>query len=423
MPTHDKQPRADAAVAAATATSASPAAARLPRNVRVLGFASLVNDIASEMVYPLLPRFFAEVLGGNARTLGLMEGLAETVASLLKLGTGALSDRMSSRKTWVVSGYALAAVVKPLGGLAVWPAQLAAVRVADRIGKGIRGAPRDALLVDSVEPERRGRAFAFQRAMDHLGAAIGPLLAALFLWQWPQALRPLFLLTLLPGLVVVLAVTLGLSEPKRARSARSPSPPARPFPRDWGGLRQFRGSFWLYLGAVVLFTLANASDTFLLLRAGELGVAGWRIPLLWCLFHVAKSAGSIAMGPAIDRYGGRAPVIVGWIIYAVVYLAFAGASTAWHVWLLFFCYAIFYALTEPAERALVAQFAPAERRGLAFGWFHLATGVANLPANVLFGFIYAGYGPLAAFGTAAGFALAASCVLSLTRIPRITAAE
>ncbi|MGD9647708.1 MAG: MFS transporter [Pirellulales bacterium] len=391
----------------------------MPRNVRVLGFASLINDVASEMVYPLLPRFFAEVLGGNARTLGLMEGLAESAASLLKLGSGALSDRMRSRKAWVVAGYVLAAVARPLGGLATWPSQLMAVRVTDRIGKGIRGAPRDALVVDSVAPERRGRAFGFQRAMDHLGAAIGPLLAVLFLWQWPDALRPLFLLTLLPGLALVVLVVVGLSEPARQIPPAEASRPRLGFLQAWGGLRQFGGSFALYLGAVVLFTLANASDTFLLLRAGELGIEGWRIPLLWCLFHVAKSAGSLAIGPAIDRYGGRAPVIVGWMIYSIVYLAFAGATTAWHVWLLFFCYAVFYALTEPAERALVAQFAPVDRRGLAYGRFHLATGIANLPANVLFGVLYSAYGPLVAFGTSAIFALAAVCVLGLTRIPSI----
>ncbi|MBX9790930.1 MAG: MFS transporter [Pirellulales bacterium] len=392
-------------------------AERLPRNVRVLGLASLINDVASEMVYPLLPRFFAEVLGGNARLLGLMEGLAETAASLLKLGSGAWSDRLRRRKTWVVVGYVLAAVARPLGGLATWPSQLMAVRVVDRIGKGIRGAPRDALVVDSVAPERRGRAFGFQRAMDHLGAAIGPLLAVFFLWQWPDALRPLFLLTAVPGVILVALVTIGLSEPARRQLPQTESPQPRGKVPAGSGATQLGNSFMLYLAAVVLFTLANASDTFLLLRAGEIGINAWRIPLLWCLFHVAKSAGSLAIGPAVDRYGGRVPVIAGWLIYAAVYLAFAGASTSWHVWLLFFCYAVFYALTEPAERALVAQFAPADRRGLAFGWFHLATGIANLPANVLFGVLYTAYGPLVAFGVSATFALAAACLLSLVRIP------
>jgi MFS family permease len=399
----------------ASEPSASSGQTRLPRNVRVLGVTSLVNDIASEMTYPLLPLFVSQVLGGTPLTLGTMEGIADTAASVLKLVSGAWSDRSATRKLWVVSGYLLAAVARPVAGLVGAPWQLVAVRLADRTGKGIRGAPRDALVVDSTDPGARGRAFGFQRAMDHLGAAIGPLLATAFLWLWPAGLRPLFLLTALPGLAVVLLVIFGLREEPRPRGADGSEAAQEAFHPTLAPLGR---PFLVYLIAIVLFTLGNSSDAFLLWRAGQLGLASWLLPLLWSLFHIVKSSGSIVAGAWIDRFGSRVVLLTGWLTYAAVYACFGVAERLWHVWTLFLLYGVFYALAEPAERALVSQLAPRQHRGLAFGWFHLASGVANLPASLLFGALYYEFGATAAFWTGAVLAAVAASVLALVRLPR-----
>jgi len=291
-------------------------------------------------------------------------------------------------------------------GLLTAPWQLFIARTADRTGKGIRTAPRDALIADSVAPTMRGRAFGFHRAMDHLGAAIGPLLAAAFLWLWPGRLRLLFLLTVLPGILVLALLLLGLKETSPTSPAREPVRlTLRPFGRD----------FRLFLLALVVFTLGNSSDAFLLVRAGELGVPVVLLPLLWCVFHVAKSTGNLLLGRAVDRVGPRPLLFAGWLLYAAVYLAFALATGAWHVWVFFLAYALFYALTEPAEKTLVAELAGAERKGLAYGWYNCAVGIATLPASLIFGFLYQAHGPAAAFGCGAALALLAVVLLAGVR--------
>jgi MFS family permease len=397
-----------------TAASPSPSP-RLPRNVKVLSFVSLLNDVASEMIFPLLPQFLLRVLHGNAQWLGAIEGAADSLASLVKLWSGGRSDRGGKRKRFVVFGYALANLVRPLIGLTALPWQLFAIRIADRAGKGVRTSPRDAVIADSTPPEIRGRAFGFHRGMDHLGAAVGPLLAAAFLWFWRDApaaafessLRHLFLLTAVPGVLVVLLLWFGLREPARPAPAK-PRPTLTMAPFD----RRFR----LYLVALVVFTLANSSDAFLLLRAGELGVAMWMLPILWSVFHVVKSGGNILCGRLVDRVGPRPMILFGWVYYAGVYLAFALATAQWHVWTLFIAYAIFYAMTEPAEKTLVANLVGQEHRGLAYGWYNCAIGIATLPASLVFGVIYKDFGPLAAFGSGAALALLAAILLAL--LPR-----
>jgi MFS family permease len=388
---------------------APSARAGLPRNVRILGLASLLNDVASEAVYPLLPQFLIGSLGGNRIHLGLIEGVAETVASLLKLGSGGWSDRAGRRKGFVVFGYALAALTRPLLALARVPGHVFALRVLDRTGKGIRTAPRDAVIADSTEPGMRGRAFGFHRAMDHLGAAIGPLLATAFLLAWPGHLRTLIALTLVPGLLVLAALGLGLRE----TAATCPA---------GAGLRltlaPFGRDFRLLLAALVVFTLGNASDAFLLVRAGELGVGVAWLPVLWSGFHVAKSGGNLLAGRAVDRIGSRPLIFAGWAVYASIYLAFALASRAWQVWALFLGYAVFYALTEPAEKALIAEMVGAERKGLAFGWYNFAIGIAALPSSAIFGLLYQRLGALAAFGW--GASLAAIAALMLAAVGRRT---
>jgi MFS family permease len=278
------------------------------------------------------------------------------------------------------------------------------VRSADRFGKGIRSAPRDAMVADSTDPAIRGRAFGFTRAMDHLGAAIGPMLAFVFLWMWPEQLRTLFLLSAIPGALVVLLVLFGLRERKiETRAGKDFSLSLAPFGRD----------FRVYLMALVVFTLGNSSDAFLLWRVSELGVSNEIIPLLWCAFHVVKSAGSLVAGRAVDRLGPRPLVFAGWIIYALIYLAFSQATTALQGWAFFLIYGVFHALTEPAERTLVANLVSSDRQGLAFGWFNFAIGVAALPASLIFGWIYQAYGAAAAFSWSAALAFAAVALLAI----------
>ena len=376
----------------------------LPRNVVLLGWASLLNDVASEMLYPLLPTFLLTVLGGNKAWLGAIEGIAETASSLLKLWSGARSDVSAGRKPFVVVGYGLAAIARPLIGLAGYPWQMLSLRVLDRVGKGIRTAPRDALIAEAADEKARGRAFGFHRAMDHLGAAIGPLLAFGFLWLWPGQLRVLFLLAIVPAIPILFLVLFGVREERRSLVQ----------PAQGGSqlsLKPFDSRFRLYLVALAIFTLGNSSDGFLLVRAGELGIETTWLPILWCLFHVAKSALSYFAGPWIDRLGPRPLIWAGWLIYAATYLAFGFATTAWHAWLLFGAYAVFYALTEPAEKALVANLVGEQHRGLAYGWFNLTIGIGALPASVIFGLVYESVGPLAAFRFGAGLAGLAAILL------------
>ena len=383
---------------------------RLPRNVLLLGATSLLNDVASEMLFPLLPAFMISVLRGTKEQLGILDGLADTVSSLLKLWSGASSDAAGSRKGFIVFGYGVAAIARPLMAVVAAPWQLIALRMLDRVGKGVRTAPRDALIAESTPRDNHGRAFGFHRAMDHLGAAIGPLLAFAFLWFWPGQLRTLFALALIPAIPILFIVVFGIREEPRTAAL----PTAEKFVFS---LAPFDARFRLYLAALLLFTLGNSSDSFLLVRAGELGVPQHWLPILWGVFHLAKSGLTQLAGPWIDRIGPRPLIWAGWLLYAATYLAFGLATQAWHVWTLFLVYAIYYALAEPSEKALVAGLVPAERRGLAFGWFNLVIGIGALPASLVFGSIYQRVGPLAAFGLGAGLALAAAALL--TGVPAV----
>jgi MFS family permease len=386
---------------------APPSEQSLPRNVKVLGGVSFLNDIASEMIYPLLPQFLLTTLGGNRFSLGVIEGMVDSASSLIRLWSGSLSDRLGSRKGLVLIGYALAALSRPLIGIITAPWHLLLIRLGDRIGKGTRNAPRDALIADSVAPQMRGRAFGFNRAMDHLGAAIGPILAAAFLTCWPGQLRPLFLLSIIPGLLVLLLLAIGLRE----TTARTTSAGAK---MVWS-LKPFSRDFRMFLLALVVFTLGNSSDAFLLVRASELGTTVARLPLLWCAFGVLKSAGNMIAGRQVERLGAKTMILSGWALYGGVYFGFAAAGQEWHIWLLFMAYAAFYALTEPAQKTLVAALAGAERRGTAYGWFNAAIGVATFPASLIFGGLYQAYGALAAFGFGAAMALLAGLILLAVR--------
>jgi len=371
--------------------------------VAALGLVSLFTDLSSEMIYPLVPVFLTTVLGAGPAALGLIEGVAETTASLLKLLSGTLADRFRRRKPLVVAGYALSAAARPLMGLAASWGHVLAVRFADRVGKGIRTSPRDALIAAAVAPGERGRAFGLQRAMDHLGAVAGPL-AAFVLLAAGLSYRALFLLAAVPGAAAVAVLLWGVHE------ARGEEPRRGAVRLGRAGLP---GAFRRYLAVVCLFTLGNASDAFLLLRAVEEGIPPAWVPLLWGAFHAVKSSLSVPAGILSDRWDRRRVVAAGWLVYAAAYAAWGFARGPWWMAGLFLFYGLFAAATEGTERALVADLVPRDRQATGFGWFHLIVGLCALPASVVFGLLYKWKGAQAAFGTSAVLALAA-CVLLLT---------
>jgi MFS family permease len=389
----------------------------LGRNVIALAAVSFFTDVSSEMIYPLLPVFLTVTLGASAAAVGAIEGAAETTASLLKLASGWWSDRVRRRKPLVVFGYALASLVRPLIAAAQSASQVLAIRLADRVGKGIRNSPRDALIAESVDPSIRGRAFGFHRAADHAGGVVGPLLAFALLQWLGLELRTVFWLALIPGILAVITVV-GFVREARAdgggRTEKGGAPVARSGPRNAERGQPLPKSFWTFLGIVLLFTLSNSTDAFLLLRAHQLGVPLALTPILWAMLHVVKSAASTHGGALSDRIGRVKTLIGGWVMYALVYLGFALASAQWHAWALFAGYGLFFALTEGAERAMVADLVHAEKRGTAFGWFHLTMGLALLPASVIFGLVWDRNGAATAFLLGASLALVAAVALAMT---------
>ncbi len=387
---------------------------RLPRSVKALGVVSLLTDASSEMIYPLLPAFVIG-LGAGPAFLGVVEGLAEATAAGLKIASGWLSDRARRRKPLIVAGYALSTLARPLLALATVPAHVLAVRLADRTGKGTRGAPRDALIAEVTPAADRGRAYGFHRAMDHAGAFVGPLLASAALALGAD-LRLVFALAAIPGLLSVAVLVFAVREPERlaGRSASErASPPGASEAGASGETRVMSSAFRRYFAVLALFTLGNSADAFLLLRAQEAGVALAALPLLWAFHHVVKSLASTWGGALSDRWGRRRTIAAGWGVYAVAYLGFAGASVPLHAWILFAVYGLFPALTEGPERALVADLA-AGARGRAFGYYHALTGAMLLPASLLTGALWQARGAAAALGLGAGLAgLAAVALMAL----------
>ena len=373
---------------------------RLPAAVVALGVTSFFADVGSEMIFPLLPVFVAS-LGASTTFLGLVEGLADATSSLLKLASGYVADHSRRKKPLVLFGYGVAALVRPLVALATAPWHVLAVRVTDRVGKGVRSAPRDVLIAGSVSKEETGRAFGFHRAMDHAGAVVGPLVAtALLGLGWP--LRSVFLAALIPGVLSVIAVAT-VREPRVDAPAHDGKPSSEP--------RRLPGSLRSYLAILLLFSLGNSSDAFLLLRAKDLGVPIASLPLLWAVFHVAKLVSSYLGGGWSDRIARPKLIVSGWMVYAATYLAFGVATRSWHAWALFIVYGIYYGLTEPAEKALVKDLAPNLVRGRAYGFYSFIIGVSAVPAGVLTGWLWQRWSPFVALSVGAGIAAASSVAL------------
>jgi MFS family permease len=371
----------------------------LPRTVIVLGAVSLLNDAASEMIAPLLPIFLTTTLGAGPAVVGAVEGLAEATASLLKLLSGRLADRGWNRKGLVLGGYTLSNAVRPLIGLALGWVWVMVLRFADRVGKGLRTSPRDAMIAGVVAPERRGLAFGFHRAMDHFGAMVGPLLAFALL-QSQFDLRHVFLFSLGPGLLVIALLAFSLPEV-------SQPVPAGPQPRlAWGALDRRLRALVLASGALAL---ATAPEVFLVLWAQLRGISIAWVPLLWAAAHAAKTLVAVPAGRLSDHLGRLPVVTIGWGLRVALLLAL-GLSTGngLTVWGLFLGYASALAFTEGAERALVGDFAPAEQKASAFGLYHMLNGLLALPGGLLFGAIWQAFGVTAAFVTASALTAAAA---------------
>lgn len=384
----------------------------LPAGVWLLGGVSLLNDVATEAIYPLLPFFLTSVLGATAVSLGIIEGAAEAVSSVLKVMSGRLSDRWQRRKPIVVAGYCLSGLARPFISIANGWVSVFVLRFIDRVGKGIRSAPRDALLADLADATNRGRVFGFHKAMDHTGAVLGPLLATGFLIAYPDRYRTLFALTTIPGLATVVLL-MWLREPRADLKVGTTfrTPPAGIRSADLQVGQALPPPLIRYLVVLSVFTLGNSADAFLLLRLTEAAGGPRYIPLLWSLLHVVKMISSIVGGSASDRLGRRPLIAIGWTIYAFVYAGFAmsGSLPALVVW--FLIYGVYYGCVEGTERALVADFALSSQKGTAFGVYNAVAGIGALIASVIFGLIWTTFGPSIAFASGAALAIVAAILL------------
>ncbi len=384
---------------------------RLSRNVVVLGLVSFLNDISSEMTLSILPLFLANVLGVRTPVIGLIEGVAESTASLMKIYAGWLSDRVRRRKALALAGYGVSALSKPLLYFATSWLYVGVIRFVDRLGKGIRTAPRDALIADSAAAEHRGLSFGFHRAMDTGGAVLGLGLAAAIVYisqRGGMALerstfQRLVLAAAVPGFLAVLLLALGVREvvvPTQGGTAR----PVLTL-RGWD--RRFYG----FLAAVVLFTLGNSSDAFLLLRAQTLGIAAALLVLLLLVQNATYTLVATPAGALSDRWPRHRLILFAWGLYALVYLGFALAGEPWHAWVLFAVYGVYYGIAEGVGKALVADVVAAERRGTAYGLYHAAVGIAALPASLIAGVLWQGVGAWTGFGPAAPFLFGAGMAM------------
>ncbi|MBI2919063.1 MAG: MFS transporter [Chloroflexi bacterium] len=390
------------------------------RNVFFLGWVSFLTDVSSEMIINVLPLFLANVLGVGTAIIGVIEGIADSTATLMRFPSGWLSDRLQRRKSLTLLGYGLSTMAKPLFFLANSWAAVLVLRFSDRVGKGVRSAPRDALVADSTTREQRGRSFGFHRGMDSAGAVLGILGAALVIFFVQRgeglleagAFRTLALVATVPAVLGVMVLWLLVREPRPA-----PAPPPAVAAAKPAASSRFPTTFKLLLVTMVLFTLGNSSDAFLILRAQDLGLSVIHILLLLAAFNVVYASLAMPLGSLSDRVGRRRLILAGWAGYAAIYLGFALAGAAWMVVFLFLAYGVYYAATEGAARALVTDLVPAHRRGAAFGLYHTAVGITAFPASLIAGVLWQTVNPGATFIFGAAMAGLAAVLLAITLRP------
>ena len=365
-------------------------------NIFFLGIVSLLTDVSTEMIFTLVPLFLANVLGATTTIVGLVGGLSESTDAIFRIFSGWFSDRVKKRKPLALLGYSISTVVKPFMYLVSTWGSVLVIRFSDRVGKGIRTSPRDALVADSVSAEERGRGFGLHRAMDTTGAVLGLALAAVIIYlvqgrglelslktyQW------LVLVGIVPAVLAVLVLLFFVRE-------RKSSPSAPQLPRI--GFAGFDTRFKLFLAIMAVFTLGNSSDFFVILRAQNLGSSVLYITLMFVLFNITYAVTALPAGVLSDRLGRRRVIAIGWFIYALVYLGFAVASSLWQVWLLFACYGVYYGVVEGVARAFVADLVPEEKRGTAYGLYHGVVGLALLPASLIAGWLWQAISPAAPF--------------------------
>jgi MFS family permease len=374
----------------------------LPRTVWLIGLISFVNDSASEMLYPLMPLYLATVLMAGPKALGLIEGIAEASSSIFKLVSGVIVDRTKRTKPWIVIGYFLAGIGRPLIAIANSWTWVLCIRFTDRLGKGLRSSPRDALLAESVAPNQRGLTFGLHRSMDNAGAVFGPLMAALLL-SMNIPLRDIFLWAVIPGVITVV-LALCLQESPREQQV------VKPFSWSLEGLSP---QFKRYILVAGIFALANSSDMFLLLRARELGVPQEQIPLLWAAISLITTLFGTPLSALSDRFSRKNFILIAWCAFAFFYIAMSFSGiTIWMLCALFGIYGLFKAATEGVEKALVADLAPMGMAGTAFGWFNLVSGLMLLPASLIFGWLYESFSPQYAFLFSGSCALLAFLLLA-----------
>lgn len=402
----------------------------LPQPVWLLGWVSLATDSATEAIYPLLPFFLTRVLGAGAVSLGVLEGAAEAVNSILKIVSGRMADRAPRKRPLVLFGYGISSLARPFIALATTWTQVFIVRVLDRVGKGVRGAPRDAMLAIWTTPTTRGKVYGFHRSMDHIGAVVGPAMASVYLWFYPEHYRTLFALTIIPGAIAValifkvpeevqltaFAEAAALEKPGTTyRSADAAVAKSDVVKSD--GVSSFTrtsplsGEFIAFMLVLTLFTLGNSTDAFLLLKLTDVAGTAKFIPLMWAALHVIKAGVSLAGGSWSDRIGRRTVIVSGWVVYAVVYAGFAISSRLPALVAWFLLYGFYFGFAEGTEKALVADLAPPDRRGFAFGVYNAVQGLGSLAASVVFGLVWNWYGAATAFGLGAALALTASALL------------
>lgn len=366
----------------------------LSKNVFAAGLVSLFMDISSEMIYPVLPLFMANVLGLNKSVIGLIEGSAEATASIVKVFSGYLSDRLGNRKWLMFAGYGISTLSRPVLALAGGWHQVFGYRLMDRFGKGVRTSPRDAIIAESTEPTHLGRAFGFHRAMDTVGAAIGPAIAFGCLALFSDGYRPIFWLSIIPGVIAVLLIVFFIKEktrdkPKTAQAAQAARPRLTFKHFDW--------RFKAFVAIAALFALGNSSDAFLILRAEQLGVTAILIPIVYIVFNIISALVAAPAGIVADRFGKKRLIFVGFILFAVLYYGFAVASKAGHVWVLFACYGIFMGLTEGIQKAYLSTIIPVDFKATAFGVYNTVIGLATLPASLIAGWLWDAVSPGAVF--------------------------